>query len=65
MCMFIIIIINMVSVRVSHLDSLADSRHPIAGGGGGSNDGVGHAGPRRGVLDGAAGVGAPRRGRGR
>lgn len=64
MCMFIIII-NVVSVRFLHLDSLADSRHPIAGGRGGSNDGVGHAGPRRGVLDGAAGVGGPRRGRGR
>lgn len=46
-----------------HLDGLADSGHPIAGGGGGGDDGISDAWTRGGVLGGASGVGASRRGR--
>lgn len=39
-----------------HLDCLTDGGHPVASGGGGSDDGVGHARTSGGVLGGAARV---------
>lgn len=48
-----------------HLDRFADGGHAFASGGGGSDDGVRHAGTRRSVLGRASRVRGPRWGRGR